>query len=150
MPSYEMTLIMRKMAQPSLVQSVKKAADEIYSRGGYIRKIQSMGTRQLPNVKISKGLKHREGSYLLLDIDVRAQDLVKIEDEYKRNRDIIQQTIISKTDELFQCAETLDDELKPPAERPSVQTLIEQGRRPPRFKKIFDQKTGLDYYPFHR
>jgi len=150
MPSYEMTLIMRKMAQPALVQSVKKAADEIYSRGGYVRKIQSMGTRQLPNVKNSKGSKHREGSYLLLDIDVRTQDLVKIQDEYKRNRDIIQQTILSKSEEVFQCAETLDDEMKPPAERPSVQTLIEQGRRPPRFKKIFDQKTGLDYYPFHR
>jgi len=150
MPTYEMTIIMRKMAHPNLVSAVKRAADEIYINGGYIRKMQSLGTRTLPNLKVAKGSKHQEGTYLLMDIDVRAGDLVKLNDEYRRDKDIIQQFFLSKTDEEFKCAETLDDEMKPPAERPSIQTLIEQGRRPPRFKKIFNPKTGLDYYPFHR
>jgi len=150
MPTYEMTLIMKKMAHPSLVAAVKRASEEIYINGGYIRKMQSLGTRTLPNMKVSKGAKHQEGTYLLMDIDVRTSDLTKINDEYRRDKDIIQQYFLSKTDEDFKCAETLDDELKPPAERPSIQTLIEQGRRPPRFKKMFDPKTGLDYNPFHR
>jgi len=150
MPSYELTLIMRNMAHPELVQAIKKASCEIYKSGGYIRQIQSLGFRTLPNLKVSKGRKHREGTYMLMDIDVKASDLVKINDEFIRDRNIIQQNFLSKKDEFFVCPETLDDEMKPPAERPSVQRLIEQGRRPPRFKKIFDSKTGLDYYPFHR
>ena len=145
-----MTLIMRKMAQPSLVQAVKKVAEEIYSQGGYIRNMKSLGTRTLPNIKYAKGLKHTEGTYLLLDVDVRTSDLDKLGDEYRRDGDIIHQRFFSKVEEEFNCAGTLDDEQKSPAERPSVQKLIEQGRRPPKFKKIFDSKTGLDYYPFHR
>ena len=145
-----MTVIMKKMAHPNLVSAVKRVAEEIYINGGYIRNLQSLGTRTLPNIKHAKGTNHNEGTYVLMDIDVRAADLNKINDEYRRDKDIIQQFVLSKTDESFKCAETLDDELKPPAERPSIQTLIEHGRRPPRFKKIFDSKTGLDYYPFHR
>ena len=48
------------------------------------------------------------------------------------------------------CPAEYDSELLPPSERPSVQELIRVGRRPPRFRKIFKDKTGLDYYPFHR
>jgi len=152
MPTYEMTVIMRKMAQPSLVSAVKRVADEVYVGGGYIRNIQSLGTKPLPNKKYSKGLKHTEGTYMLMDIDVKIQDLPRIIDEYNRDKDIIQQFFLSKTNsnEEVLCDNTLDDERKPPAERPSIQKLIEAGRRPPRFSKIFDSKTGLGYTPFHR
>ena len=152
MPTYEMTVIMRKMAKPALVSAVKRVADEIYVNGGYIRKIESLGTRQLPNIKKSKELRHKEGTYMLLDVDIKSQDLSKINDEYLRDNDIIQQFFLSKDDgvEDFVCDGTLSDERKPPAERPSIQRLIEEGRRPPRFKKLWDSRTGLDYYPFHR
>ena len=152
MPTYEMTVIMRKLAKPDLVSAVKRVAEEIYLGGGYIRKIESLGTRQLPNIKISKKLRHTEGTYMLMDVDIKAKDLARINDEYLRDKDIIQQFFLSKTDEAadFVCDETLDDERKPPAERPSIQRLIEEGRRPPRFKKIWNSRTGLDYNPFHR
>ena len=151
MPNYQMTVIVRKLAQPATVAAVRRVAEEVYTSGGYIRKIQSLGTRKLPNIKNSKGMMHTEGTYMLLDIDVKANDLSKMNDEYIRDKDIIQQFFIAKDkDPEFKCMETLDDERKPPAERPSVQALIEQGRRPPRFKKIFDDKTGLEFYPFHR
>jgi len=152
MPTYEMTVIMRKLAQPALVSAVKRAADEVYLGGGYIRSIQSLGSRTLPNKKYSKGLKHTEGTYMLMNIDVKIQDLPRIIDEYNRDKDIIQQFFLSKTDpnDEFLCENTLDDERKPPAERPSIQKLIKEGRRPPRFSKIFDSKTGLGYNPFHR
>ena len=152
MPTYEMTVIMRKMAQPALVSAVKKVADEVYLGGGYIRKIQSLGTKPLPNKKYSKGFKHTEGTYMLMDIDVKIQEIPRIIDEYNRDKDIIQQFFLSKsnTNDEFLCDNTLDDERKPPAERPSIQRLIEAGRRPPRFRKIFDPKTGLGYGPFHR
>merc|ERR1712062_796398 len=145
-----MTVIMRKLAKPALVSAVKRVAEEIYIGGGYIRKIESLGTRQLPYIKQCKKLRHTEGTYMLMDVDIKAQDLA-INDEYLRDKDIIQQFFLSKTDEAtdFVCDETLDDERKPPAERPSIQRLIEEGRRPPRFKKIWNSRTGLDYYPFH-
>jgi len=150
MPSYEMTVILKKMAHPHTVSALKRVAEEIYISGGYIRKMQSLGTRTLPNIKIVKGVRHSEGTYVHMDFDVKTTDIPKLKDEYRRDREIIQHWFMSKTDETFKCAETLDDEMKPPAERPSIQTMIEQGRRPPRFKKIFDSKTGLGYYPFHR
>ena len=150
MPTYEMTVIMRKLAQPALVSAVKRVADEIYVGGGYIRTIQSLGTRPLPNTKRAKGVTHKEGTYMLMNIDVRTQDLDRIKDEYNRDKDIIQQFFLSRNDENFQCEGTLDVERKPPSERPSIQRLIEQGRRPPRFSKLWDPKTGLDYNPFHR
>ena len=93
-----MTVIMRKLAQPALVSAVKRAADEVYLGGGYIRSIQSLGSRTLPNKKYSKGLKHTEGTYMLMNIDVKIQDLPRIIDEYNRDKDIIQQFFLSKTD----------------------------------------------------
>ena len=38
MPTYEMTVVMRKLAKPALVSAVKRVAEEIYVGGGYIRK----------------------------------------------------------------------------------------------------------------
>ena len=45
---------------------------------------------------------------------------------------------------------TLEDEFKPPAERPSIKEMMELGRRRPLHKKIWNPKTGMDFYPFHR
>ena len=152
MPTYEMTMVMRKLSHPALVSAVKRAAEEIYSSGGYIRKIESLGTRALPNKKRSKDLEHTEGTYMLMDIDVRTNDIPKIIDEYNRDKDIIQQFFKAKDKDEAQitCPNTLDDERKPPAERPSIQKLVKEGRKPHKFSKIFDSKTGLDYNPFHR
>jgi len=142
---------MRKMAQPALVSALKRAAGEVYGSGGYVRRMQSLGERELPNRKVKKGVKHTLGNYFIMDVDTRVSDLVK--DEYNRDKDIIQHYVFSKGNEepsVCACAETLDSEMLPPAERPSVQELVKQGRAPPRFRKIFQDNTGLDYYPFHR
>jgi len=143
---------MRKMAKPALVSALKRAAGEVYGSGGYVRRMQSLGERELPNRKIKKGVTHTTGTYFIMDVDAKVKDLINIEDEYNRDKDIIQHYVLSreKKDEPFVCAETLDAEMLPPAERPSVQDLVKQGRAPPRFRKIFEDNTGLDYYPFHR
>ena len=81
----------------------------------------------------------------------RVNDIDRIKDEYHRDKDIIQFRMYAKDKaEPFECPETLDAEMLPPAERPSVAELVKQGRRPPRFRKIFEDRTGLGYYPFHR
>ena len=37
MPTYEVALILRKMAHPATVTALKKVAGEVYTSGGYIR-----------------------------------------------------------------------------------------------------------------
>ena len=95
---------------------------------------------------------HRNHTLKLLKLFL---ELDTIKDELQRDKDVMRKTFfgIDTTEALreqkpLQC--TLEDEYKPPAERPSIQRLIETGRRPPRFRKIFDPKTGLGYGPFHR
>ena len=79
------------------------------------------------------------------------KDIERITDEYHRDKDIIQFRMYAKDNAVpFECPETLDEEMLPPAERPSVAELVKQGRRPPRFRKIWEDRTGLGYYPFHR
>ena len=81
----------------------------------------------------------------------RVNDIDRIQDEYHRDKDIIQFRMFAKDKaEPFVCPETLDAEMLPAAERPSVAELVKQGRRPPRFRRIFEDRTGLGYYPFHR
>ena len=115
--------------------------------------MQSLGTRELPNLKRVKDSNHTEGLYFLMDVDLKTSELVRVKDEYNRDKDIVQISIFAKSkreEAVFTCPEELDLELLPPAERPSVADLVREGRRPPRFRKIFDDRTGLDYYPFHR
>lgn len=151
MPTYEITFLMRKMAQPLLVDALKRTAGHIYNNNGFIRKMESLGERELPNKKSSKGLNHTHATYFTMDIDLKISVMEKLFDEYRRDQDIIQHYYLSKdTGEPVVCPEMLEGERLPPSERPSVQRLIEQGRRKPRFAKIWDDNTGLDYYPFHR
>lgn len=150
MPTYEVTFLMRKMAHPHLVDALKRTAGHIYSNNGYIRKMESLGEKELPNKKRSKGLTHTHATYFAMDIDLKVSVMEKLLDEYRRDKDIIQHTFLSKNvEEPVVCPEMLDLERLPPSERPSVQRLIEQGRRKPRFTKLWDSNTGLDYYPFH-
>ena len=76
-------------------------------------------------------------------------------DELQRDRDVMKKnfqgidTTESARDQLpIQC--TLDEEFKPPAERPSVNRMLELGRKRPRHTKQWNPKTGMDFYPFHR
>lgn len=87
-------------------------------------------------------------SYPLLEFET-------IKDELQRDKNVIRKNFIgvdttnAARDHLpVQC--TLRDELKPPTERPSIKHMMDLGRTRPRFKKFWDPKTGMDFYPFHR
>ena len=45
---------------------------------------------------------------------------------------------------------TLEEEMKPPSERPSVQAMIEIGRKKPKHRRIYKSNTGLGYDPLYR
>ena len=90
------------------------------------------------------------GSYILMECDLKASSIDEVRETMLLDKDIIHNIFFSKTEDKVVCEETFDGEHLPPADRPSVQTMVEEGRRPPRFRKLFDPRTGLDYYPFHR
>ena len=82
-------------------------------------------------------------------------ELDTIKDELQRDKDVMRKTFfgIDTTESIheqppLQCS--LEDEYKPPAERPSIQNMIALGRRRPKHTKIWNPKTGMDFYPFHR
>ena len=75
--------------------------------------------------------------------------LNKISDEAKRDIHVIRYDFIGiKPLEEPVC--TLEEEFKPPSERPSVQDMIRIGRKKPRFKQIFKQNTNLGFNPIGR
>jgi len=137
-------------ARPQVVETLKRTGQNIFNNEGYIRQIQSLGERRLPNIKHAKGEKHTEGAYVLFECDLKTDKIDKLKDEMARDKSIIQTYFLALQDENDVCPEEFESELLSPANRPSIQKLIEEGRRRPKFRKIYDDHTGLDYYPFHR
>ena len=54
---------MYSVCQPALVQTVKRTAELVMDKGGYIRKVESLGTRALPSRMSARGLRHSEGRW---------------------------------------------------------------------------------------
>ena len=73
-----------------------------------------------------------------------------IKDLAKRDTHVIRYNFIGLQPQEDPGECTLDDEFKPPAERSSVQTMIELGRKKPKFKRIYKPMTGLGFNPLIR
>ena len=82
-------------------------------------------------------------------------ELLPIGEEINRDNDVIRKTFIGldttaslREQPPLECS--LHEEMKPPSERPSVQKMMALGRKAPRFTHVWNPKTGMDFYPFHR
>ncbi|GAB0100442.1 Probable 28S ribosomal protein S6, mitochondrial [Sergentomyia squamirostris] len=151
MPVYELYLLLRQMPRPEIVSGVKRMAEIILDRGGVIRSINSLGTRELPYKISSQGLVHRTGTYFTLEFSVPPKNLEDIDEEYSRDVDIVRRRIYKIEDEINvpkhePC--TLHEELLPPVYRKDVQEMlaIAARKKNPKFK----YNSGLDYYPFSK
>ncbi len=80
---------------------------------------------------------------------MRTKTIPTLLEEYGRDHDVLRRGFVAFK-ERPDPACTLEDELKPPHERPSVQQMILDGRRPWKYAQPFEPNTGLDYDPFHR
>eukprot|EP00088_Acartia_fossae_P066774 TRINITY_DN8292_c0_g1_i4.p1 TRINITY_DN8292_c0_g1~~TRINITY_DN8292_c0_g1_i4.p1 ORF type:complete len:152 (-),score=20.78 TRINITY_DN8292_c0_g1_i4:212-667(-) len=151
MPTYELTVIMKKMPRPQLVEALKRVGNCIYDNDGYIRNIQSLGERKLPNIKHVHNEKHTEGTYMLFEFDSKTDAIPPLKTTFTNDRDIVQKYVKAlDKDADIECPKVFDSELLSPSERPSIQEMIKEGRRAPRFRKIWDNRTGLSYDPFHK
>lgn len=70
-----------------------------------------------------------------------------IHEEYGRDIDIVRRHIF-KVEPPAAVACTLAEEMLPPAYRKEVQQMVAIAKRAEKPK--FDQKSGLDYYPFQK
>nr|ACO14971.1 Probable mitochondrial 28S ribosomal protein S6 [Caligus clemensi] len=148
MPTYELNLVLRKMARPEVVTALQRTA-ALVMKDGYIRKMVSLGGRRLPQVQEYKGERHSEGTYFLMKVDLPVESVVPVLSELKRDGDFLRKQFVGvkeKSDPVC----TLEEELLPPSLRPSVQEMIRSGRSRPKFHREFKSHTGLEYYPFHR
>ncbi|KZC10822.1 PREDICTED: probable 28S ribosomal protein S6, mitochondrial [Dufourea novaeangliae] len=146
MPTYEMPILLRIMNKVDYSRVLRRMADTIFETGGIIRKIENWGEKQLPCKASSHGKVHREAGYFFFCFDVPPTSLMKLSDEFNRDIDVIR-TRIYKQNPIESNEEcTLEQELLPPAYRPSILKLLEEGRR--KKKHEFKYNSGLDYYPF--
>lgn len=56
--------------QAELVTVMRRAAEGIFERGGFIRKIENLGARDLPYKMSRHGLVHKHGHAVLYQFDV--------------------------------------------------------------------------------
>ena len=72
MPAYELALIMRHaLPRPKLIEAVKRSASEVMERGGFIRQLQYLGDRALPQKGSTGKIKGQtRGHYFMLTVDV--------------------------------------------------------------------------------
>lgn len=129
--------------------AVRRLSEGIIDHGGYIRKLEFVGNRAFPQRTHSSGQWHYRGNYFVLRVDIPVPIVPKVVDMAKRDNDIIRNDFVSvKPQQEAVC--TLDEEMRPPSERPSVQAMIDVGRSKPKYRRIFKSNTGLGYDPLYR
>lgn len=127
--------------------TLKRTAAQIFDKGGFIRKIDNLGPRNLPYKISEHGLVHRTGNSFIIKFDVPPKHLADLDEEYGRDVDIIRKLIIKVQEpEKQQC--TLEEELQPPAYRKDVIKLMDIAKR--KQKEKYPHNTGLSYYPFQK
>ncbi|XP_069698698.1 small ribosomal subunit protein bS6m [Periplaneta americana] len=151
MPNYEVALVLRAMSRPEIITTLKRSAESIFSKGGIIRKIENLGSGDLPYKMRAHSLVHRQGSCFVVHFICPPTAISVLEDEYGRDVDIVRRTIF-KQEVLPEIECTLDEEMQPPAYRKDVQKMIEDSKKVIKKseKHRFKYNTGLDYYPFQK
>jgi len=144
MPSYELMVVLKKLARPDLVGALKRVSSLIYRSNGYLFDIQNLGTRPLPFKIRSHKAWNTEASYFLIQFDSPAKAVAFLGDEYKRDVDILRHSFVTiKNAPRIEC--TLEEEMQPPAYRADVQQLMKTGKQK---ERRWNPKTGLTYNPF--
>lgn len=133
--------------QPELVSTLKRTASGIFNKGGIIRKLENLGTRDIPYKTSKHGLVHKQASYFIFQFNAPPSCLEDLTEEYSRDIDIVRQRVYRiKEEPQVEC--TLADELQPAPYRKDVQDLISQAKKLDKPK--FSYNSGLDYYPFQK
>ncbi|XP_034172721.1 mitochondrial ribosomal protein S6 isoform X1 [Osmia lignaria lignaria] len=149
MPTYEMPLLLRLGKKAEYANILKNVANSIFETGGFIRKLENWGDKELPCKTSSHGAVHKKAGHFFLAFDAPPAAIDKIVDECKRNLSIVRVRVYLQNEpQQVEC--TFAEELLPPPYRPSVQKMLEIAKQQKNDKYKFKHNSGLDYYPFMR
>lgn len=130
MPLYELSLVFRTMPKNELVDAIKRCANQIWNHNGVIMKMDFLGHKKMP-ISIpsqNEGERYHEGSYFICDVSINGSKLKEIRPEYRLDLDLLNSKFLLKDESAlpksYEC--TLEEELKPPAFRSSVQPLLNE------------------------
>uniref|UniRef100_G3MR80 Small ribosomal subunit protein bS6m n=1 Tax=Amblyomma maculatum TaxID=34609 RepID=G3MR80_AMBMU len=138
MPAYEMTMILRTLTKPEQASALKRTGEYLLKNGAILRYIQNLGTKELPLKMSRHGQRNWHGSYFLYRFDGPPDLVESMRGEIKRDVDVIRATTIALTPpRTVKC--TLEEEMQPPAYRPSVQALMTQSQM--KKKQTFQKHT---------
>ena len=71
MPTYELSLVVKQaLKRPDMVAAVKRTGENVLNNGGYIRNLEFLGHRNLPQRQKANDEYHTKGSYFVMKIDV--------------------------------------------------------------------------------
>ncbi|KAL3284396.1 hypothetical protein HHI36_018558 [Cryptolaemus montrouzieri] len=145
MITYELCVLFRMMPKAELVTCLKRTANAIYNKGGILRKLENLGTKDTPYKISSHGLVHRQASYFVYEMNVPPANLDDLSEELARDVDIVRKTIFRKNldNEVEDC--TLHEELQPAPYRKDVKDLIAKARKLDKPKFVYGN--NLKYYP---
>jgi small subunit ribosomal protein S6 len=128
MPFFELNLILRPMPRNEMVECLKRVAHLVWKEEGVLRQIQFLGTKKLPYAAWGTEEKQKiyEGSYFLYHLSLEPGRYQAIKPELKLDNDILISNLFkaneTKLPEDYEC--TLEEELRPPYYRESVQPLL--------------------------
>ena len=76
MPTYELSLVVKQaLKRPELVSAVKRMGENVINNGGYIRNLEFLGHRNLPQRQRANDEIHSKGSYFLLKVDLPVEGM---------------------------------------------------------------------------
>lgn len=100
-----------------MTQCLKRTANQIFESGGFIRRIDNLGTSDTPWKMSSHDAIHKKANYFIVEFDVPSSALYPFNNYLSRDVDIIKRTIFRIPENEPQPPCTLHYELKPPAYR---------------------------------
>lgn len=118
MPGYELSLILKVLHGPELKEAVKRSVSFILENGGIVRKLEYLGEKRLPYRIKNHNQSFVEGRYFIVDFHGPTSILPLMSNYYKRDIDIIRQSIIRQETESLDrysalCEGVYDDKYQP-------------------------------------
>ncbi|XP_069101503.1 small ribosomal subunit protein bS6m-like [Argopecten irradians] len=95
MPRYELALILKDLPRAALASALKRSCQHVWNEKGIVRKIENLGTKQLPYKIHVHGTKNITGSYFVVNFDSNALSKEAIENRLRQDTEVVRPTIFT-------------------------------------------------------
>ncbi|CAL1275127.1 unnamed protein product [Larinioides sclopetarius] len=128
MPAYELSLLFRNLPKQDLAAALKRVGTLLLDHGVVLHNLQNLGTKDLPYRIRKEETYYHKGSYFTYKFTGSPTIFAEIKEVCNRDTDILKHGFVDVyKEDPKNC--TLEEELLPPALRPSVKKLLEQSKK---------------------